>query len=93
MRDEQTVYRTKGVTTLGLNPAPVDSHEKYSEGFKFNFPLVSDHPERAVAKAYHALKPDGKGIVRTVYLIGADGRILFAQRGAPPQDAILAPLG
>jgi len=92
VRDEQTRYREKKVTTLGMNPASVESHEKYSEGFKFNFPLVSDEG-RAAARAYHALKPDGKGIVRTVYLIGADGRVLFGQRGAPAQDAILAPLG
>jgi peroxiredoxin len=46
-----------------------------------------------VSKAYHALKPDGKGILRTVYLIGTDGTVRFAQRGAPPSDAILAPLG
>jgi peroxiredoxin Q/BCP len=92
VRDEQTDYKKKGVTTLGMNPASVESHEKYVEGFTFNFPLVSD-PERAAAKAYHALKPDGRGIVRTVYLIGTDGKVLFAQRGAPPSDAILAPLG
>ena len=92
MRDEQTEYRKRNVTTLGINPASVESHEKYSAGFKFNFPLLSD-AERAVAGAYHALKPDGKGIARTVYLIGQDRRVLFAQRGAPPSDAILSPLG
>jgi peroxiredoxin Q/BCP len=75
-----------------MNPASVESHEKYVAGFAFNFPLVSD-PERSAAGAYHALKPDGRGILRTVYLIGKDGTILFAQRGAPPTDAILAPLG
>ena len=91
MRDEQAAYRKKDVTTLGVNPAAVASHEKYSEGFRFNFPLVSD-PERHAARIYKALKPDGKGIQRTVYLIGTDGRVLFAQRGAPPADAILSPL-
>jgi peroxiredoxin Q/BCP len=92
VRDEQSDFKKKAVTTLGMNPASVESHEKYVEGFTFNFPLVSD-PERAAAKAYHALKPDGRGIMRTVYLIGTDGKVLFAQRGAPPTDAILAPLG
>ncbi len=91
MRDEQTKYRAKGVTTLGMNPAPVASHETYAAGFRFGFPLVSD-PDRAAARAYQALKVDGRGIQRTVYLIGRDGRILFAQRGAPAVDAILAPL-
>ena len=92
MRDEQPEYRKHQVTTLGVNPAGVAAHDKYTEQFHFNFPLLSD-PERATALAYHALKPDGRGILRTVYLIGTDGRVLFGQRGAPPVDAILAPLG
>jgi peroxiredoxin Q/BCP len=92
VRDEQAGYRRHKVTTLGVNPASVASHERYAESFDFGFPLLSD-PERRVAKAYHALKPDGKGILRTVYLIGTDGRVRFAQRGAPPSDAILASLG
>ena len=91
MRDEQRLYLKKNVTTLGVNPASVASHEKYSEGFAFNFTLLSDS-DRKVAGAYQALKPDGKGILRTVYLIGTDGRIKFAQRGAPPADAILSGL-
>jgi len=92
VRDEQGAYRERKVTTIGVNPATVESHRKYAEGFKFGFPLASDS-DRSVARAYHALKPDGKGILRTVYLIGGDGRVLFAQRGAPPADAILSPLG
>ncbi len=91
MRDEQTEYQRHKVTTMGVNPASVASHEHYAESFAFGFPLLSD-PERRVSRAYHALKPDGKGILRTVYLIGTDGKVRFAQRGAPPSDAILAPL-
>ena len=91
MRDEQPKYLKHAVTTIGVNPASVASHEKYAEGFQFNFPLASD-PERSVARAYRALKDDGKAIQRTVYLVGQDGRVLFSQRGAPHVDAILAPL-
>ena len=91
MRDEQSKFRKQNVTTLGVNPAAVASHEKYAAGFGFNFPLLSD-PERKVAGAYQVLKPDGKGILRTVYLIGKDGRIKFAQRGAPPADTVLSGL-
>lgn len=86
------MFRAKGVTALGINPASVESHGKYAEKFLFNFPLVSD-ADRAAARAYRALKSDGRGILRTVYLIGADGRILFAQRGMPAVAAILKPLG
>ena len=92
MRDEQTKYAARAVQTFGVNPAAVESHERYAAKFVFNFPLLSD-PDRAVARAYRALKPDGKSIARTVVLIGRDGRILFAQRGAPGADVILPALG
>ena len=92
MRDEQSKYAAQAVQTFGVNPASVDSHEKYAKKFAFNFPLLSD-PDRVAAGAYRALKPDGRGIARTVYLIGRDGRIRFAQRGAPGVDVILAALG
>ena len=92
MRDEQTQYLRHKVTTLGMNPASVASHEDYKKLFEFNFELASD-PDRAIAGAYGALKADGRGIQRTVYLVGTDGRVAFAQRGAPPADAILSPLG
>src|SRR2546428_12495714 len=55
----------------------------------FNFPLLSD-PDRAIAEAYHALKEDGKGIQRSVYVVGRDGTIKFAQRGAPPPEEVVA---
>ena len=92
MRDEIEQFRTRGVQPLGMNPATVESHEKYAAMFKFNFPLVSD-ADRAAAGAYSALKPDGRGILRTVYLVGGDGRLLFAQRGMPAPETILKALG
>ena len=91
MRDEQSKFQSRGVRTLGVNPASVPDHEKYVAKFRFNFPLLSDSGREA-AKAYRALKPDGKGIVRTVYLIGRDGRVLFGKRGAPGADEVLGAL-
>jgi len=91
VRDEQSKFQDRGVRTLGVNPASVPDHEKYVAKFRFNFPLLSDSGREA-AKAYRALKPDGKGIVRTVYLIGRDGRVLFGKRGAPGADEVLAAL-
>ncbi len=91
MRDEQARYQAKHVTTLGVNPASVPDHEKYVAKFRFNFRLLAD-PGREAARAYRALKPDGKGILRTVYLIGKDGTVLFGKRGAPGADEILAAL-
>lgn len=91
VRDTQDAFKAKGVTTVGMNPASLASHEKYVEKFDFNFPIAVD-AQRQAAGAFHALKEDGKGIQRTVYLIGKDGKVLFAQRGMPATEAILAVL-
>ena len=92
MRDEIEKFRSAGVQPFGVNPAKLESHKKYAEKMKFNFPLLSD-PDRAVAQAYGAVKPDGQGIQRSVVLVGKDGKIVFAARGAPEADEVLAPLG
>jgi peroxiredoxin Q/BCP len=88
VRDEIAKFNNARIQPLGVNPASVDSHRGYVEKMRFNFPLLSD-PERTMAAAYHALKEDGKGIQRTVYVIGSDGKVRFAQRGAPPVDDIV----
>ena len=75
-----------------MNPAVVESHTRYVEKMKFNFPLLSD-PDRAIARAYHALKEDDRGIQRSVYVIARDGTIAFAQRGTPPVPEIVAAVG
>jgi peroxiredoxin Q/BCP len=91
VRDEQTKFKAKSVTTLGVNPASVSDHEKYVAKFRFNFQLLAD-TERQAARDYRVLKPDGKGILRTVYLVGRDGKVLFGKRGAPPASEVLAVL-
>ena len=88
MRDEIAKFNSVKMQPLGVNPASVDSHKSYVEKLHFNFPLLSD-PERTIAGAYHALKDDGKGIQRTVYVIGKDGTVRFAQRGTPAVDDIV----
>jgi peroxiredoxin Q/BCP len=84
-----TKFERAGMQPFGVNPASLESHRSYADKMRFNFPLLSD-PDRAIAQAYHTLKEDGKGIVRTVYVVGKDGTIRFAQRGAPPVDDIVA---
>jgi peroxiredoxin Q/BCP len=89
VRDEMAKFQRAGIQPFGVNPAGVDSHLKYATKLGFNFPLLSD-PDRAIARAYHALKDDGQGIQRSVYVVARDGTIAFAQRGAPPVDEIVA---
>ncbi len=86
-----TKFDRAGIQPFGVNPASVAAHAGYVAKLHFTFPLLSD-PDRAIARAYHALKDDGKGIQRSVYLVRKDGTVAFAARGAPPVDDIVAPL-
>ena len=77
---------------LGVNPAGAESHASYARKLGLPFPLLSD-ADRAIAAAYRAVKPDGRGIQRTVYGIRSDGTIAFAARGAPLPNDIVAAFG
>jgi peroxiredoxin Q/BCP len=88
VRDEIERFRAAGVQPFGVNPASIDSHAQYAQKFRFSFPLLSD-PDRRVAHAFGALKPDGKGIIRSVVVVGTDGVIRFAERGAPSPERIV----
>ena len=85
------MYTGKNTQPFGVNPAGIPSHQKYVDKFQFPFPLLSD-PDRAVAGAYGALKPDRKGVQRSVVLITQDGKVAFARRGAPGPEESLAVL-
>jgi thioredoxin-dependent peroxiredoxin len=89
VRDEMAKFQKAAIQPFGVNPAGVESHASYVRKLSFNFPLLSD-PERAIARAYHALKEDGKGVQRSVYVVRRDGTIAFAARGAPAVDDIVA---
>ena len=82
-------FQKAGIQPFGVNPAGVEAHASYVAKLRFNFPLLSD-PDRAIARAYHALKDDDKGIQRSVYVVQRNGTVAFAQRGTPAVDQIVA---
>ena len=69
-----------GAVILGISPDDPKSHAKFAEKFALPFPLLSD-PGHTIAESYGVWKEKnmyGKkvmGIVRTTFVIGADGRI------------------
>jgi peroxiredoxin len=91
VRDEIEQYQRAKVRPFGLNPAAPDKHAAYAARLGLPFVLLSD-PDAAIAKLYHAAKGWGMGVVRTVYLVGMDGRILYGARGAPGPEITLTAL-
>jgi thioredoxin-dependent peroxiredoxin len=92
VRDEIQTYTNHHIRPFGLNPASAQSHASYAEKLGLPFPLLSD-PGLEISRSYGALKPDGRGIARSVYLIERDGRVLYSQPGAPGAELVLEALG
>jgi peroxiredoxin Q/BCP len=85
-RDDWSEAMARGVEVFGVNPGNAQSHVKFRQKFHFPFPLLVDYGQK-VASQYHC---SGLFVRRTVYLIGPDGKIRFAQRGMPAPAAVLA---
>ena len=91
MRDEIQAYTDHEIRPFGVNPASTESHANYAAKLGLPFPLLSD-PNLEISKIYGTLKPDGKGIARSVCLIDRDGRVLYSQAGAPGAELVLESL-
>ena len=89
-RDEGPAYDAAGVRRFGVNPGGVESHRKFADKYMLDFPLLVDqHAE--IASAYGVLKENG-GIARATYLIGPDGKIVYAATGAHGAAEVLGAL-
>jgi peroxiredoxin Q/BCP len=74
------------VEVFGVNPQSAEKHSKFRAKYHIPFPLLVDKGQK-VGRLYHA---NGPFVKRTVYLIGPDGTIRFAQRGYPDPREVLA---
>lgn len=85
-RDRWDAAREKNTAVLGISPWSAERKAKFRAKFDFPFPLLSD-PGQRVAALYNT---KGLWVRRTVYLVGPDGVIRYAQRGKPAPDEVLA---
>jgi peroxiredoxin Q/BCP len=85
-RDAWAVANEKNTVVYGLSPQSIQSKAKFQKKYDFPFALLSD-PQQRVGELYHT-----RGLLpkRTVYLIGPDGLIRYAQRGKPAPAEVLA---
>ena len=72
-----------------MNPQSADRHKKFRDKYHFPFPLLVDQNQK-VAGLYQC---NGLIVKRTVYAIGPDGKIRFAQRGMPAPSEVLSAAG
>jgi thioredoxin-dependent peroxiredoxin len=85
-RDSKSDLSDAGFTVLGISPDPPAKLARFRDKEGLTFPLLSD-PGREVLKAYGAYGEKmmyGKttvGVIRSTFVIGADGRIEHAYYG------------
>jgi thioredoxin-dependent peroxiredoxin len=93
VRDARADFEGLEVEVLGISPSPVDAQAAFDTKFSLGFPLLSD-PDHAVAEAYGAWGERtlyGKsylGIIRSSFLIDAEGRIEGAWYKVSPKDTV-----
>lgn len=79
-RDSWSAVRAAGAVVLGVSPDSAASHDKFKAKYKLPFTLLAD-PDHSVAKAYGAWGEKSMygrkymGILRSTFIINADGRI------------------
>ena len=100
-RDDYSAYEKAGVTILGVSPDSVKSHAKFKQKFGLPFPLLADEGHK-ICETYDvwALKKfmgrEYMGVLRTTFLIDAEGKILRVFEKVKPAEhsaELLAELG
>lgn len=90
-RDDYSAYQQAGVKVLGVSPDSSKSHTNFIAKYELPFTLLSD-PEHQVLSLYGAwgLKKmygrEYEGVLRTTYLIDADGKIAKIYRKVKPAE-------
>jgi len=89
-RDDFSNYEKGGVVILGVSPDSPKSHAKFKEKYHLPFTLLADEGHK-VCDLYGVWGPKkfkGKsyeGVLRTTFLIGADGHILKVFENVNPE--------
>jgi peroxiredoxin Q/BCP len=79
------------VEPFGISADDAESHRQFCDAYNLEFELLVD-ADREAASAFGAVREDG-GTLRSVFVVGQDGRIEFAQEGAPSWPEVSEALG
>jgi peroxiredoxin Q/BCP len=90
-RDDYSAYQQAGVTILGVSPDSPKSHAKFKAKYNLPFSLLADE-DHAVCDLYGAwgrkkfMGREYDGVLRTTFLIDANGDILHVFENVKPAD-------
>jgi thioredoxin-dependent peroxiredoxin len=85
-RDLHEKFRKAGASVFGVSRDTLKSHESFKSKMKFPFELISDPDEKlcaqfGVMKMKNMYGRQVRGIERSTFLIGADGKVVREWRG------------
>jgi len=80
-RDNTEKFDDVDAVLLGISPQDVDSHERWAAKRDFHFPLLAD-VEKQVIDSYGVRGGKLIPVKRSVFVVGPDGVVRFADRKA-----------
>ena len=89
-RDWIAEYQKRGVVVLGISADGTSSHQKFVQKYDLNFQLLSD-TDKSVSTKWGTwgmktfLGKSSMGMLRTTFLIGADGNVLAVFEKVKPE--------
>jgi thioredoxin-dependent peroxiredoxin len=92
-RDNFATIQSADTTVFGISPNTVEELRKWRAKEKFQYNLLADH-DHAVADQFGvwgektSFGKTYEGVIRSHFLVGADGRIEDIQYGVSPQKSI-----
>ena len=90
-RDDYSAYQQAGVVVLGVSPDNVKSHAKFKTKYELPFTLLADEGHQ-VCLQYAVWGPkkfmgkDYEGVLRTTFLIDAQGKIARVFENVKPEQ-------
>jgi thioredoxin-dependent peroxiredoxin len=93
IRDHRQELAGLDVDVLGISPDRPEAQAAFDRRYSLGFPLLAD-PDHAVAEAWGtwgektAYGKTSMGIIRSSFLVGADGRIERAWYRVKPEDTV-----
>jgi len=93
VRDARPHLKKLKIAAVGISPDRPAAQKKFDAKYDLGFPLLAD-PEKKVAKAYGAFGKKtlygkvSEGIIRSSFLIGADGTVIETWYQVSPEETV-----
>jgi|GEM_PF-343795 len=88
LRDDYTKFKKDDIQIAGVNPADLQSHQKFADKHSYPFPILVD-TDRQLAKHFGIGATLGANN-RTVIIVSPENGVIWKQEGMPSPDEMLA---